>query len=149
MEAPLDLRIHDWRRVPEAHDDFRLLIPLPRLLEAVYDVDDTLLDGAWKVWTAWGCHDLRTCEIEDAVSARDGPLLVDGPTFFTPLIWFPRGYFEFLIMSRVVEGPLVGLGVFDSSWLWLRAAPELVREVAASFENTDIGPAHADYTRWH
>jgi len=145
-EPQLEVHVLDMR--PD-YPEHRIILPVGRLLSAVARVDRSVLAGQWEIWTAWGCHGEHACAIEDQMDEADvEPLRVTGPEFFGPFMADPEVYFEFLVMRRISPDPEVVLGVFDSSWLFLRAGASLVRAVAAQFEEVRFTTDLGDFRRW-
>lgn len=108
------------------------MFPLLRLLRRVQEVSSSRIEFV-KIWRAWGCGE-HVADWADATDAlpRDERLSVPFELFERVAEKEDEWFYD---VDLFVDGMNVRFGVFDSSYMFVEATPEVAEQIIKVFEN--------------
>lgn len=124
-----ELRIHD-----EKDNDSNILIPFNNFIGCLQIIFPDILSGKWKIFkNAYGYGKI-VCEIDEFVWNK-GSLTIKGEDLF-PVLLTGDEYFNNVRMKKVDED--IEIGIFDSTFIYMRGDWERLEKVRPFFKKTDI-----------
>jgi hypothetical protein len=125
----MELRIFDRRA-----DGSRLLVPLSDFLRIIEGLRDSGFSGQWKVLPGSHGYGEYLCNIEDQIQQK-GYVVVRGEDLF-PILMDGFQYFYTGRIQSCEED--LELGIEDSTYLYLKGDPDLLRVVASRYSKTTL-----------
>ena len=125
-----EVQIYDRRPSTESQ-----LAPLGELLRHLQQLAPGTLTGRWRVLRgAYAGYGAMVTGIEEALAGEEYVEL-EGENLF-PVLLSDEEYFYNVRIKKVSED--IELGVFDTTYLYMRGPSQLVQEVAALFKNVIV-----------
>lgn len=125
----VELRVHDTRE-----DMPGVLVPLAALLRQLEARLPGALSGRWRVEQGVYGYGEHVMELEEVASA--GPVVIEGASLF-PVLLTDRECLHHGALAKL-DGDRLELGVFDSTFLFVRCRRELATALAAQFRHTEL-----------